>query len=94
MGLDARELSPALVERIIFAAAETRSFQRATLVLTKVGDAAVSDNTVQRVTGDVGRELAERRDAHVNGAQALAQRPAAPPRSGRGRVRRRPLPHA
>lgn len=78
MGLDARELSPGLVERIIFAAAETRSFQRATLVLNKVGDAAVSDNTVQRVTGDVGRELAERRDAHVNGAQALAQRPAAP----------------
>jgi hypothetical protein len=79
LGLDARQLSPGLVERIVFAAAETRSFQRATLVLKKVGDATVSDNTVQRVTGDVGRELAERRDAAPNRPEALAQRPEAAP---------------
>lgn len=79
MGLDARELSPGLVERIAFAAAETRSFERATLVLDKVGDAAVSDNTVQRVVGDVGRELAERRDADPKRAEALAARPECPP---------------
>lgn len=79
MGLDARELSPGLVARVAVAAAETRSFQRATLVLEKVGDATLSDNTVQRVTGDVGRELAERRDADPKSAAALAARPAAPP---------------
>lgn len=65
--------------RIVFAAAETRSFERATLVLEKVGGAQVSDNTVQRVTGDVGRELAHRRDASPATAAALAQRPETPP---------------
>lgn len=79
LGLDARELSPGLVERIAFASAETRSFNRASLVLDKVGGAEVSDNTVQRVTGDVGRELAERRDADPKTSEALAQRPGAPP---------------
>jgi hypothetical protein len=67
------------MERVTFAAAETRSFERATLVLEKVGDATVSDNTVQRVTGDVGNELAERRDASPTGPEALAQRPEAAP---------------
>ena len=56
LGLNAREQSPGLVERIAFAAAETRSFERAALVLRKVGDATVSDNTVLRVAGDLGLE--------------------------------------
>jgi hypothetical protein len=79
LGFDARNLSPGLVERIIFSAAETRSFVRATLVLDKVGDAIVSDNTVQRVVGDVGRELAARRDAARKDRAGLAERPEAPP---------------
>ena len=78
LGFDARDLSPGLVERIIFSAAETRSFARATVVLDKVGDAVVSDNTVQRVVGDVGRELAARRDASQH-APGLAERPESPP---------------
>jgi hypothetical protein len=79
LGFDARNLSPGLVERIIFSAAETRSFARATLVLEKVGDAVVSDNTVQRVVGDVGGELAARRDAAAKSVAGLAERPEAPP---------------
>ena len=79
MGLDARELSPGLVHRITFAAAETRSFERAELVLGKIADAQVSANTIQRVVGDVGRELAERRDADSRRVQALAERPETPP---------------
>lgn len=63
----------------MFAAAETRSFKRATLVLEKVGDAVVSTNTIERVVGDVGSELAERRDADPKTAESLAQRPEAPP---------------
>lgn len=78
LGFDARELSPGLVARVIFAAAETRSFERATIVLDKVGGAVVSDNTVQRVVGDVGGELAARRDAHA-ASVLLAPRPEAPP---------------
>lgn len=79
MGLDARELSPGLVHRITFAAAETRSFERAELVLGKIADAQVSANTIQRVVGDVGRELAERRDADSRRVPALAERPETPP---------------
>jgi hypothetical protein len=79
LGLDARELSPGPLERVTFAAADTRSFERATIVLNKVGDATVARNTVERVAGDVGRELAERRDADPKTADALAQRPEKPP---------------
>jgi len=79
LGFDPRELTPCLVQRIVFAAAETRSFKRATLVLEKVGDAVVSTNTIERVVGDVGSELAERRDADPKTAESLAQRPEAPP---------------
>jgi hypothetical protein len=79
LGFDARELSPGLVERITFFAAETRSFERAALLLRKGGDAIVSDNTVNRVVEDVGRELAARRDAAPKSIQALAERPEASP---------------
>ena len=79
LGFDARELTPGLVERIAFAASETRSFQRAKLVLEKVGDAVVSTNTIERVVGDVGQELATRRDADPKTAEALARRPESPP---------------
>ena len=79
LGFDPRELTPCLVQRIVFAAAETRSFKRAKLVLEKVGDAVVSTNTIERVVGDVGSELAERRDADPKTAEALAQRPESPP---------------
>jgi len=68
-----------LVERITYFAAETRSFERAALLLHKGGDATISDNTVQRVVGDVGRELTARRDAASKSIDALAQRPEAPP---------------
>lgn len=78
MGLDARELSPGLVDRITCLAAETRSFHRAEIVLQRFGH-VVSDNTVQRVTGDVGHELAERRDATATRDEGLAAWPEVPP---------------
>ncbi len=68
-----------MVERVVFAAAETRSFARAELALEKIGGVTVSANTVQRVVGDVGAELAARRDADPNSIGALAQRPEEPP---------------
>lgn len=79
LGFDARELTPGMVSRIAFAAAETRSFARATIVLKHVGDVTVSNDTIQRLVGDVGRELAERRDADPKTADALAVRPEEPP---------------
>ena len=79
MGLDARALSPGMIERVMFAAAETRSFARAELAVEKIGGVSVSANTIQRVVGDVGSELAMRRDADTNGVGGLAQRPESPP---------------
>ncbi len=61
-----------------FAAAETRSFERAGLVMRNVGDQPVSAKTIERVVHDVGWELAERRDANPKTADALAQRPESP----------------
>ena len=72
-------MSPGLVERITYFAAETRSFERAALLLLRGGDAVVSDNTVQRVVGDVGRELTARRDASPQCRLGLAERPESPP---------------
>jgi len=78
----------------VFAAAESRSFERAELMLCKVGDAAVSFNSVQRVVDDVGSELAARRDADGSEVAALAERPTEPPQlavvecdGGRARTR-------
>lgn len=79
LGFDARLLTPGMTTRIIFSAAETRSFKRASIVLRHVAAAIVSDDTVQRIVGDVGRELAERRDADPKTIQALAKRPEEPP---------------
>ena len=75
MGFDARELTPGLVERITFAGAESRSFKRARIVMSKVGGEAVSPKTIERVVHDVGGELAERRDASPQTDDALAHCP-------------------
>lgn len=94
LGLDSRELSPGLIERVTFVAAETRSFDRAELMMDKIGDAAVSASTIRRVVGDVGGELAARRDAEAGDAAGLARRPEEPPElavvecdGGRARMR-------
>jgi hypothetical protein len=79
LGFDAREETPLLVQRMTIAAAETRSFKRAAIVVKEVGGQAVSFNTIQRVVQDVGQELAERRDADPKTDSALAMRPESPP---------------
>jgi len=73
MGLDSRELTPAMTQRIVHAAAETRSSRRASLVLKHVGGNEVSPSTVQRVAHQVGMELAELRDE--GDASQLVQAP-------------------
>jgi hypothetical protein len=80
LGLDAKEWTPLLTQRIIYAAAETRSFARAAVVLEQVGGNAVSPKTIQRITHIVGNELARRRDAEENEAvESLAHSPESPP---------------
>jgi hypothetical protein len=79
LGLDARELTPLLVQRIAVAAAEARSFERGAIVMEHVGDSGVSAKTIERVVHDIGPELAERRDADPRTDEALAMCPASPP---------------
>jgi hypothetical protein len=68
-----------LIQRIVVAAAETRSFKRAHIVVRDVGDQPISAKTIERVTNDVGHELAERRDADPRSDESLARRPEEPP---------------
>ena len=77
--MDARELTPTLVLKIVVTAAETRSFVRGEKVMSDVAGVPVSAKTIQRVVGDVGRELADRRDADPKTDEALAQRPEVAP---------------
>lgn len=98
MGFDARELTPLLVQRVTVAAAETRSFKRAAIVMAGVGGQGVSAKTIERVVHDVGGELAERRDADPRTDDALAQRPESPPQLAvvecdGGRIRTRESGH-
>lgn len=75
MGFDARELTPLLVLKCEVTVAETRSFERAELVMREVAGVPVDAKTLERVTLDVGRELAERRDTDPKSDAALAKRP-------------------
>lgn len=79
MGFDARELTPLLVECIGISAAETRSFDRAEIVMGKVARQKVSAKTIERVVHDVGGELAAWRDANPRHQDALARHPEEPP---------------
>jgi hypothetical protein len=80
LGLDAKEWTPLLTQRIVYAAAETRSFARASVVLKQVGGNAVSPKTIQRITHVIGNELARRRDAEENeDVESLARPPEVPP---------------
>ena len=68
-------MTPGLIGKVTFAAAETRSFKRAKIVMDKVGGQAVSAKTIERVMHDVGAELANRRDASPVTDEALAKCP-------------------
>ena len=56
------------------AAAQTRSFAKAAIVMADVAGQAVSAKTIERVAHDVGQELAARRDAVPQSTRALAHR--------------------
>lgn len=79
MGLDARALTPLLVQRVTHAGVEARSFKRAAIVMRQVAGQPVSAKTIERVVHEVGGELAQRRDADPKTDDALARRPESPP---------------
>jgi len=79
LGLDARELTPLLIQKITVTAADTRSFERTARVMRNTGDQPVSAKTIERVVHDIGWELAQRRDSDPKDDGALARHPEAPP---------------
>ena len=79
MGFDSREITPLLAKKIIVVAADARSYARAEKVMKEGAGCPVSAKTIERVVGDVGRELAERRDTDPRSDDALAHAPAEPP---------------
>jgi hypothetical protein len=79
LGFDARQLTPLLVTRCAIAIAQSRSFKKAEIVMADVAGQAVSAKTLERLAGDVGRELAQRRDADPKTDEALAKTPELPP---------------
>jgi hypothetical protein len=62
LGLDARAQTPGVIRKIAWAVSETRSFERASIVLEQVGGLNVSGNTAQRIGQELGTELALLRD--------------------------------
>lgn len=72
-------MTPTLVHRAIFAAAETRSFERAEIVLKQVGGCTLDAKTVERLVHDVGVELVQRRDTGGRRQLPLARSPVDPP---------------
>jgi hypothetical protein len=68
-------LSPLIVRRITFAGAEARSFKRAAIVMKQVASQPISTKTIERVVGDVGSELAQRRDADPKTDDTVAHDP-------------------
>ncbi len=79
MGIDSRELTPKVVEDVVQLSAELRSYAAVAKVLRQTRGWSISAKTVERVVQEVGRELAQRRDAGRGRAGGLAHRPETPP---------------
>lgn len=60
---------------MVIAASQTRAFVKAAIVMADVAGQPVSAKTIERVTHDVGRELAQRRDASPRSDNSLARTP-------------------
>jgi hypothetical protein len=57
LGLDPRESTPGFKRQMIVLNAETRSFQRASIVMKRVVGLNVSPNTIERISLEVGNDL-------------------------------------
>jgi hypothetical protein len=57
LGLDARESTPGFKRQAVVLAAETRSFNRASIVMREVLGLQISTNTIERICLEVGNDL-------------------------------------
>lgn len=70
--LDARDFSPALLEKILLMAGRADSFEAAAEALQSVGEISISARTVNQLSAQLGGELADERDQRT---QAYEQQP-------------------
>lgn len=76
LGLDEHSYSPAVLEQIVAAGAELKSFDVASRMLQRLGGVEISDRQVERLTEEIGWELQEQRDRQVEQYQAGQLQPA------------------
>ena len=78
LGFDPRNYTPLVIAKATHAINDTRSFKSASGNLHHVGGLDLSAKTLQRLAGDIGAELAERRDTK-DADNALTAKPDKPP---------------
>jgi hypothetical protein len=80
LGIDLGHYSPAVLERVIYAATHQPSFEQASLALRHLADLSIPTKQVERLTQRLGTERCAERDAAVAAYQGLplARRKAAP----------------
>lgn len=61
--IDGHGYTPAVLEKIVLLGGEAKSFERGAHLAKKVGEFSISGTHVSRLTHEIGRELAEQRDA-------------------------------
>lgn len=64
-GLDKRSFSPLVGEKVLTAAAETHSYDRAAHVLSALGEITMSSRQINRITDAAGRQLREEQQERV-----------------------------
>jgi hypothetical protein len=87
MGLDSREITPALASAVAFPASEIRSFERAAVTTRRVLGQKISTSAIRRIAKEVGSELTE--DALDSGAREVVVPQAAVVSCDGGRIRTR-----
>lgn len=71
MGIDQGSYSPAVLQKIVYAGTQQRSFAQGSAALAALAGLSVAEKPVERVTERIGRERVEQRDQAVQDYRAL-----------------------
>jgi len=71
LGIDQGSYSPAVLQKIVYAGTQQRSFAQGSAALAALAGLSVAEKPVERVTERIGRERVEQRDQAVQDYRAL-----------------------
>ena len=71
MGIDQGSYSPAVLQKVVYAGTQQRSFAQGSAALAALAGLSVAEKQVERVTERIGRERVEQRDQAVQDYRAL-----------------------